>query len=182
MRHAFAVQPANDEAPHHQAPHHQAPHQEAPDGDPSGDACGDDNCDAEPCDEEAEQDEREAERHSVLLSARLQCGVESLAVRLRNISRTGARVESAVLPPIGSIVRFIRGDLAVSARVVWTGRASLGLEFREAIDEKELLVGIGRSEGAIKPLKALFPSPPPPPAPRASPSPPPKSGIPKPLH
>jgi hypothetical protein len=172
MRHAFVVQPANDEAPHHQAPH-----QEASAGDPSGDeACGDDSCNAERCDEEAEPDEREAARHSVLLSARLQCGVENVAVRLRNISRTGARVESAVLPPVGSIVRFIRGDLAVSARVVWTGRASLGLEFREAINEKELLVGIGRCEGAVKPLKALFPSPPPPPAPRKS------GGIPKPLH
>ena len=174
MRHAFAIRPANDEAPHHQAPH-----QEAPADDPSGDeACRDDRCNAEPCDEAA-PDEREAERHSVLLSAHLQCGVESVAVRLRNISRTGARVESAVLPPVGSIVRFSRGDLAVSARVVWTGRASLGLEFREAINEKELLVGIGRSQGAVKPLKALFPSPSPP-APRASPPAP--SGIPKPLH
>lgn len=176
MRHAFAVQPANDEAPHHQAPHH-----EALAGDRNGDeALDDDSRSEEPCDEEAEQEAREAERHSVLLSARLQCGADSVAVRLRNISRTGARVESAVLPPVGSIVRFIRGDLAVSARVVWTGRASLGLEFREAIDENELLVGIGRSEGAVKPLKALFPSPPPPPAPRASPPAP--SGIPKPLH
>ena len=176
MRHAFAIEPANDEAPHQEAPH-----QEVLADDPSGkDAGGDDRLDAEPCDEEAEQDEREAERHSVLLSARLQCGADNVTVRLRNISRTGARVESPVLPPVGSIVRFIRGDLAVSARVVWTGRASLGLEFREAIDEKELLVGIGRAEGAVKPLKALFPSPPPPPAPRASPAP--SSGIPKPLH
>jgi hypothetical protein len=174
MRHAFAVQPANDEAPHH----------EAPAGDASGDeAPGDDSRGAEPSDEEAEQDEREAERHSVLLSARLQCGADSVAVRLRNISRTGARVESAVLPPVGSIVRFIRGDLAVSARVVWIGRASLGLQFREAIDQKELLVGIGRSEGgAVKPLKALFPSPPAPPAPPPSTSPPASNGIPKPLH
>lgn len=176
MRHAFAIQPANDEAPHHEAPHH-----EAPAGDPSdGEVPGNDSRSAEPCDEEAEHDAREAERHSVLLSARLQCGADSVAVRLRNISRTGARIESAVLPPVGSIVRFIRGDLAVSARVVWAGRTTLGLEFREAIDEKELLVGIGGTKGAVKPLKALFPSPPPPPAPRASP--PPSSSIPKPLH
>lgn len=172
MRHAFAVQPANDEAPHHEAPR----------GDPSGDeAPGDISRSEQPSDEEAERDAREAERHSVLLSARLQCGADSVAVRLRNISRTGARVESAVLPPVGSIVRFIRGDLAVSARVVWTGQASLGLEFREAIDQKEMLVGIGRSEGAaVRPLKALFPSPPASPAPR--PSPPPSGGIPKPLQ
>jgi len=174
---AFAVQPANDQAPHHEAPHYKAPA-----GDPNGDeAPGDDSRSATPCDEEAEREAREAERHSVLLSTRLQCGADSVAVRLRNISRTGARVESAVLPPVGSIVRFIRGDLAVSARVVWTGQTSLGLAFREAIDEKELLVGIGRSEGvAVRPLKALFPSPPAPPAPR--PSRPQPSAIPKPLH
>jgi hypothetical protein len=177
---AFAIQPANDEALDREALHHEAPHHPGP-GVSGNEAHGDESVNAEPSDEEAEGDAREAERHSVLLTARLQCGADTVAVRLRNVSRTGARIESAVLPPVGSIVRFIRGDLAVSARVVWTGQTSLGLEFREAIDDKELLVGIGRSEGAsVKPLKALFPSPPAPPAPRSSRLP--ASGIPKPLH
>jgi len=97
-------------------------------------------------------------RLSVLLSARIQSGSSECTMRLRNVSSTGARLEGAVIPPVGSIVRFSRGDVSVSARVVWAGKTSFEIEFRETIDETELLIPIGgRRRTAGPPQQAPFP-------------------------
>jgi hypothetical protein len=92
----------------------------------------------------------------VLLAATVYSGINPLAVRLRSISRTGALIGSAVIPPAGSLVRFERGSVSVSARVVATGRSSFELKFREAIDEQDLLIVVGRPLPR-EPLGPLFP-------------------------
>ena len=103
--------------------------------------------------------ERRGERHSVLLAVTIQSGANCFPARLRNVSRDGAKVEAGVIPPQGSFVCFSRGAISVTARVVWTNRSCFGLEFRDAIDEDELLVVVGRRKPKLaeQRKKALFP-------------------------
>lgn len=99
------------------------------------------------------------ERLHVLLSATVQAGARAIRVRLREVSHTGARVEAAVLPPVGTPVRFVRGEIDVAARVSWTGRHSFELLFHEAIDERALFVAVGGRRARPGPIvrRPLFP-------------------------
>jgi hypothetical protein len=83
------------------------------------------------------------ERIHVMLSATVTFGHRAIAVRLREVSRDSARVESAIMPPIGTLVRFCRGSIDVAARVVSVGPKGFELELHETIDERALLIVIG---------------------------------------
>ena len=87
---------------------------------------------------------RSAKRARVLLSAKLQTEFGEVNARLRDLSRKGALVECAHIPPVGSEVVFVRGATVVPARVAWVADNRVGLEFDHMIDEHELLVHIGR--------------------------------------
>lgn len=87
---------------------------------------------------------RTAKRARVLLSARLQTPFGEIDARLRDLSRKGALVECAQIPPVGSEVTFIRGSTVVPARVAWATEDRVGLEFLCMIDEQEVLVHIAR--------------------------------------
>jgi len=94
---------------------------------------------------------RSAKRARVLLSAKLRTSFGEVDARLRDLSRKGALVECAQVPPVGSEVVFIRGNTNVPARVAWTAKGRVGLEFEHMIDEHELLVHIGRADKAAPP-------------------------------
>ncbi len=85
---------------------------------------------------------RSAKRARVLLAAKLQTPYGEIDARLRDLSRKGALVECAQVPPVGSEVTFIRGSTVVPARVAWAGEGRIGLEFHCMIDEQEVLVHI----------------------------------------
>jgi hypothetical protein len=87
---------------------------------------------------------RSAKRARVLLSAKLQTSFGEVDARLRDLSRKGALVECAHIPPVGSEVVFVRGATVVPARVAWASANRVGLEFDHMIDEHELLVHIGK--------------------------------------
>lgn len=89
---------------------------------------------------------RSARRSRVLLAAKLETPVGLIDVRLRDLSRKGALVESAELPPVGTELVFQRGKTTVPARVAWASGGRIGLEFHYMIDESELLVHIGRAK------------------------------------
>ena len=57
-------------------------------------------------------------------------------VRVRNISKTGALVEGATLPPVGTPVRLSRASLNASGCVIWLEQGKAGLRF-------EAPVGVG---------------------------------------
>lgn len=101
---------------------------------------------------ETDTGQRGAKRARVLLSAVLRTGLGDTPVRLRDMSSTGALIETGKALPVGTEVLFIRGATMVPARIAWAGPGKLGIQFAEPIDEAELLVHIGRR-------------PPPPPAP-----------------
>jgi hypothetical protein len=87
---------------------------------------------------------RSAKRARVLLAAKLKTPYGEVDARLRDLSRKGALLECAQVPPVGTEVVFVRGATVVSARVVWAAGARLGLEFHHMIDEQEVLIHITR--------------------------------------
>jgi hypothetical protein len=82
-------------------------------------------------------------RSRVLLSGILETAKGDFFARLRDFSRTGARVEAELIPPVGSELVLRRGETRISGRVVWTTQTQFGFEFFDVIDEAELLVHIG---------------------------------------
>ena len=90
---------------------------------------------------------RSTKRARVLLAAKLQTPFGEVEARLRDLSRKGALVECAKVPPVGTEVVFVRGVTTVPARVAWTGANRVGLEFLCMIDEHEVLVQLGKTVG-----------------------------------
>lgn len=97
-----------------------------------------------------------SDRKRVLLSAKLRLGDSVLDVRLRDLSRRGALIETSAPAPVGTNVVFERGATVVPARVAWIRGERMGLSFHEPIEESEVLVHVGRRPGAGQQL----PSPP----------------------
>ena len=88
--------------------------------------------------------QRKAKRARVLLAVKLGTEYGEVDGRLRDLSRKGALVECATIPPVGSEILFTRGSTSVPARVAWTSGNRIGLEFAFMIDENEVLVQLGR--------------------------------------
>lgn len=89
--------------------------------------------------------QRQAKRARVLLAGRLQTPFGEVDARLRDISKRGALVECAKVPPVGCEVVFSRGQTVVPARVAWSGSGRVGLEFHYPIDENEVLVQLKKA-------------------------------------
>ncbi len=60
-------------------------------------------------------------------------GRSVMPVRVRNISRTGALVEGAALPPVGTSVRLSRASLSASGSVIWLEHGKAGLQFEAPV-------------------------------------------------
>jgi hypothetical protein len=87
---------------------------------------------------------RKNKRARVLLAAKLETPYGEIEARLRDLSRKGALIECSPAPPTGSEVVFIRGPIAVPARVAWSQPGRVGLEFHYMIDEHDVLVQLKR--------------------------------------
>jgi hypothetical protein len=55
-------------------------------------------------------------------------------VKILNMSTTGALIEGAVLPGVGTLVQLIRGTLIVHALVAWSAEVRCGLKFSGGVD------------------------------------------------
>jgi hypothetical protein len=58
-------------------------------------------------------------------------------VKIRNMSVTGALVESPVIPPLGSSVLLLRGSFSAAGRVVWIDRNRCGLHLSAAVNVRD---------------------------------------------
>jgi hypothetical protein len=94
---------------------------------------------------------RKSQRSQVLLSATLEHGGGSQAVKLRNLSEEGALVESEKLPIEGTTVHFIRNDLNAPGRVVWVSGRYAGIAFSDKLDPAEVLRHIPAPRPKIQP-------------------------------
>lgn len=94
---------------------------------------------------------RTSKRARVLLAVQLCTEAGEIDGRLRDLSRKGALIECAKIPPVGSELTFKRGKTIVPARVAWAGGNRVGLEFAFLIDESELLVQLNSNASARHP-------------------------------
>lgn len=74
-------------------------------------------------------DHRIEPRSNIFVIATLYTGSGSAPVRVRNMSRSGALIEGAILPAVDSPVQLCRGSLNVTGQVVWLDQRKAGLRF-----------------------------------------------------
>lgn len=72
---------------------------------------------------------RDDKRSRVFLSAHVDAGTGPVAARIRDISRTGALLESELTPKEGETVELTCGSTVLRARVAWADRSWFGVEF-----------------------------------------------------
>jgi hypothetical protein len=91
------------------------------------------------------QDPRAEVRSSVFLNAVLTHSGESTAVRVRNLSVTGALLEGSALPPEGTGILLRRGDLCAAAAVAWQKSNNCGIRFDRPINVEPWVSRIGHA-------------------------------------
>jgi hypothetical protein len=84
------------------------------------------------------KERRVFERSIVLVRAMLETEQGQVRVFLRNLSRSGALIDTSEELPIGTIVTLHCGKSVVPSRVVWARRPRFGLAFRDLISESEV--------------------------------------------
>ncbi len=77
--------------------------------------------------------DRRAERTHLFLVATLSFGRASTAVRVRNLSATGALVEGSDIPAAGTAIYLRRGALEAVGSIVWASAGKAGLSFSEPV-------------------------------------------------
>ncbi|HEX8574593.1 MAG TPA: PilZ domain-containing protein [Allosphingosinicella sp.] len=74
-------------------------------------------------------EDRASPRTNLLLAATAEVDGRDVAVRIRNLSETGALIEGGGLPEAGVRLVVKRGDLAVAATVAWASGGKRGVRF-----------------------------------------------------
>jgi hypothetical protein len=86
---------------------------------------------------------RSQPRSNVFLSAALIVGTAAVPVRLRNLSTRGALLDGPSLPPAGSRVRVLRGELSADGEIAWQDQSQAGLRFSGEIEVEKWVQRIG---------------------------------------
>lgn len=76
----------------------------------------------------ADAEPRCAARTNMFVVATIYAGDASAPVKIRNLSRTGALIEGARLPPVGTKISLRRGSLHAGGEVVWSGNGRAGIK------------------------------------------------------
>lgn len=78
-------------------------------------------------------------RTKLFLGAQLVLpGEQAREVRIRDLSASGAKIDMASPPPVGTTLLLRRGAAEIAAEVVWVEAAGCGLRFAQAIDVASL--------------------------------------------
>jgi hypothetical protein len=87
----------------------------------------------------AADENRTAKRHPLIWSALLHHDYQTTKVRVRNLSRTGAMIESPAAVRVGAepLVE-LSGDVSVSATVLWAVGDQVGLKFHSPLETSAL--------------------------------------------
>lgn len=84
-------------------------------------------------------DHRSAPRHPLIWTGTLHHDFESLPVRLRNVSSTGAMIETSAPIPVGAEPLLeLSPDVSLSSTVEWAVGDQIGLRFHSPLDMKLL--------------------------------------------
>lgn len=101
-------------------------------------------------------EDRAEPRTNLFVAATIATDAMSGPVRLRNISPSGAKVEAADLPDVGTRVRLRRGTLSVTGVVGWRNGKAMGMRFDRPTDVQMWLpAGQGSQQQVDRVVKAL---------------------------
>lgn len=90
-------------------------------------------------DESIQSQNRRSRRSHVLMAASLRSDGGDLGVKLRNLSEHGALVEAELLPQVGAVVWFRKGELNLPARVAWVEDGRAGVAFDSILDTESVM-------------------------------------------
>ena len=80
---------------------------------------------------------RAAARTNLFMAATLRTADNEIPVKIRDLSVTGAQIESATLPDVGAAITLARGRLSVQGRVTWCVERRCGLQFTARISVQD---------------------------------------------
>lgn len=80
---------------------------------------------------------RAAARVNLFMAANLHSSGAETAVIIRDLSATGAQIETAVIPHVGSAIILTRGHLAIPGHVTWRAERRCGLHFSARISVQD---------------------------------------------
>lgn len=79
------------------------------------------------------QQARAAVRVNLFMAATLHVSGVETAVKIRDLSATGAQIECTLLPDVGSLMTLTRGRLSVQGHVAWCTERRCGLKFSSSV-------------------------------------------------
>lgn len=79
---------------------------------------------------------RQWPRQLMLLSARLITVTSDRAIRIRDLSPGGARIEGNDIPPVDTDVLIKRGSFEAFGTIAWNSGGQAGVEFETPLDEE----------------------------------------------
>lgn len=94
------------------------------------------------------EQQRSSPRSSIFLSAILRAGSQQSPVRIRNMSLTGAMIDTPLTPPQGTDVLLVRASLIVRGTVAWSSGKQCGLRFSSEVAVKDWMAAPERLDQA----------------------------------
>jgi hypothetical protein len=92
-------------------------------------------------------------RTRLFLAATIRFDRVVAAIRLRDLSTSGARIEGARLPGAGASVQIARGALNCSGTIVWSDKKRCGMRFDAPLDLEAWMPGLAaRDQCAVDDL------------------------------
>ena len=82
-----------------------------------------------------------------LLTASIEAGALKAPVRIRNLSETGAMIDGAALPDIGTVLTLRRLEV-VRAVVVWSATGRCGIRFDGVAAVEDWVAGVRQARPA----------------------------------
>ena len=76
-------------------------------------------------------------RTNLFMAATLRMADKEIPVKIRDLSVSGAQIESTTLPDIGAAITLVRGRLSVEGRVTWCIERRCGLQFTARISVQD---------------------------------------------
>ncbi len=94
---------------------------------------------------------RAAARTNLFLAATLISAEAGHPVKIRDLSATGARIETSLALDVGTAVTLVRGGLRVQARVGWHATRFCGLSFAAPVSTDDWMANPANLERQPKP-------------------------------
>ena len=98
-----------------------------------------------PGSDHSDPDARGDARSNVFLAAALKASGRTDAVRIRNVSATGALLEGAMLPEKGVSALLERGHVRVDCEIVWKEGKQCGVHFKTPVSVPDWVKRVGHS-------------------------------------